>query len=164
MSASTVQRSPTWVGKAAFLLRPIHERLKTSAKLFAYARDDRPWGGIDPPGVAYLYAPDRKAEQPLRYLQGFVGILQVDRYAGYRALAKRNAVSLAFCWSHMRRKFCELAQSGPAPIATEAIERIAEFYKIENDIRGRPSEERRDARNSSFLGPVQMDNLLKPHS
>lgn len=161
-----------WVGKAAFLLRPIHERLferlKASDKLFAdettapvldpgrgrtktgqlfaYARDDRPWGGAEPPGVAYLYAPDRKAEQPLRHLQGFVGILQVDGYAGYRALADRNAVSLAFCWSHVRRKFYELAQSGPAPIATEALQRIAELYKIESDIRGRPADERRAAR------------------
>src|SRR5690606_26250057 len=161
-----------WVGKAAFLLRPIHERmferLKASSKLFAdettapvldpgrgrtktgqlfaYARDDRPWGGIDPPGVAYIYAPDRKAEQPLRHLQGFVGILQVDGYAGYRALAERNAVSLAFCWAHVRRRFYELAQSGPAPIATEALQRIAELYKIENEIRGRPAEERRAVR------------------
>lgn len=161
-----------WVGKAAFLLRPVHERLferlKASDKLFAdettapvldpgrgrtktgqlfaYARDDRPWGGIDPPGVAYLYAPDRKAEQPLRHLQGFVGILQVDGYAGYKALAERNAVSLAFCWAHVRRKFYELAQSGPAPIATEALQRIAELYRIESEIRGRSPEERRTAR------------------
>jgi transposase len=72
-----------WVGRAAFLLRPVHERLfeklKTSTKLFAdettapvldpgrgrtktgqlfaYARDDRPWGGTDPPGVVNMYAP-----------------------------------------------------------------------------------------------------------
>jgi transposase len=161
-----------WVGKAAFLLRPIHERLfeklKASGKLFAdettapvldpgrgrtktgqlfaYARDDRPWGGADPPGVAYLYAPDRKSETITGHLKGFVGVLQVDGYAGYRALAEKNAVSLAFCWSHVRRKFYELAQSGPAPIATEAIERIAELYKIEGDIRGRSPDERRAAR------------------
>jgi transposase len=126
-----------WVGKAAFLLKPVHarlfERLKASGKLFAdettapvldpgrgrtktgqlfaYARDDRPWGGVDPPGVAYLYAPDRKAAQPIRHLAGFVGTLQVDGYAGYRALAERNAVSLAFCWSHVRRRFYALASS-----------------------------------------------------
>ncbi|TGP52551.1 IS66 family transposase [bacterium M00.F.Ca.ET.230.01.1.1] len=161
-----------WVGKAAFLLRPIHERLferlKASDKLFAdettapvldpgrgrtktgqlfaYARDDRPWGGIDPPGVAYLYAPDRKAENVVRHLQGFVGVLQVDGYAGYKVLAERNALSLAFCWAHVRRRFYELAQSGPAPIATEALQRIAELYKIESDIRGRSAEERRAAR------------------
>ena len=157
-----------WVGKAAFLLRPVHERLlerlkasrrlfadETTApvldpgrgrtktgQLFAYARDDRPWGGLDPPGVAYVYAPDRKAEHPIRHLAGFVGVLQVDGYAGYKVLAERNAVSLAFCWSHVRRRFYELAQSGPAPIATEALARIAELYRVESEIRGCPAEER----------------------
>ncbi len=161
-----------WVGKAAFLLRPVHERLferlKASGKLFAdettapvldpghgrtktgqlfaYARDDRPWGGQDPPGVAYLYAPDRKAEQPMRHLAGFVGVLQVDGYVGYKVMAERNAVSLAFCWSHVRRRFYELAQGGPAPIATETLQRIAKLYQIESDIRGRSAEERRAVR------------------
>jgi transposase len=163
-----------WVGKAAFLLKPVHERLferlKASSKLFAdettapvldpgrgqtktgqlfaYARDDRPWGGLDPPGVVYLYAPDRKAEHPVRHLCGFVGVLQVDGYAGYKVLAERNAVSLAFCWSHVRRKFYELAQSGPAPIATEALARIAELYRIESEIRGCSAEERRAIRQA----------------
>ena len=106
-----------WVGRAAWQLRPVHERLlmrlKSSTKLFAdettapvldpgrgrtktgqlwaYARDDRPWGGADPPGVAYVYAPDRKAERPIAHLAGFKGILQVDGYGGYRALAERGA-------------------------------------------------------------------------
>ena len=163
-----------WVGKAAFLLRPVHERLferlKASTKLFAdettapvldpgrgrtktgqffaYARDERPWGGADPPGVTYLYAPDRKAEQPIRHLQGFAGVLQVDGYAGYKALAERNAVSLAFCWSHVRRKFYELAEAGPAPIATEALARIATLYQVEADIRGCSAAERCAARQA----------------
>jgi transposase len=161
-----------WVGRAAFLLRPVHERLlaalKTSAKLFAdettapvldpgrgrtkigqlwaYARDDRPWGGTDPPGVAYVYAPDRKAERPIAHLAGFKGILQVDGYGGYRALAERGEVQLAFCWSHVRRRFYELAAAGPAPIASEALERIAGLYAIEKDIRGRGADERRAVR------------------
>jgi transposase len=75
-----------WVGHAAWHLRPLHERLlmrlrelprlfadETTApvldpgrgrtktgQLWAYAADDRPWGGLDPPVVAYVYAPDRK--------------------------------------------------------------------------------------------------------
>jgi transposase len=36
-------------------------------------------------------------------------------------------------------------QSGPAPIATEALQRIAELYRIESEIRGRSPEERRTA-------------------
>ena len=161
-----------WVGRAAFLLRPVHERLlavlKTSSKLFAdettapvldpgrgrtktgqlfaYARDDRPWGGADPPAVAYVYAPDRKGERPIAHLDGFTGILQVDGYGGYKALAGRNTVKLAFCWAHARRRFYELAQSGPAPIASEALQRIAELYRVEVEIRGRPPDERQAAR------------------
>ena len=163
-----------WVGRAAFILQPVHERLltalKASSKLFAdettapvldpgrgrtktgqlwaYARDDRPWGGPDPPGVAYVYAPDRKAKQPITHLAGFIGILQVDGYGGYRTLAERNDVQLAFCWSHVRRPFYELAASGPAPIASEALERIAGLYAIEKEIRGRSAEERRSIRQA----------------
>jgi transposase len=160
-----------WVGRAAFLLRPVHERLlaglKQSPKLFAdettapvldpgrgrtttgqlwaYARDDRPWGGA-PPAVAYVYAPDRKAERPIAHLAGFTGILQVDGYAGYRSLAERGDVQLAFCWAHVRRRFYELAAAGPAPIASEALERIAGLYTVEGEIRGRTADERRAVR------------------
>ena len=163
-----------WVGKAAFLLRPVHDRLFETLKgsdrlfadettapvldpgrgqtktgqLFAYARDDRPWGGLKPPGVAYLYAPDRKAEHPIRHLAGFVGTLQVDGYAGYKVLAARNAVQLAFCWSHVRRRFYELAQAGPAPIASEVLARLAELYRVEGEIRGRPPDERQAVRQA----------------
>jgi transposase len=115
-------------------------------QLWAYARDDRPWGGADPPGVAYVYAPDRKAERPVTHLAGFKGILQVDGYAGYRVLAERGDVQLAFCWSHVRRRFYELAAAGPAPIASEALERIAGLYTIEKEIRGRSADERRTVR------------------
>ncbi|MFG1250563.1 IS66 family transposase, partial [Xanthobacter flavus] len=78
------------------VLDPGRGRTKTG-QLFAYARDDRPWGGADPPAVAYVYAPDRKGERPIAHLDGFAGILQVDGYGGYKTLAGRNAVSLAFC-------------------------------------------------------------------
>src|ERR1700757_2666195 len=161
-----------WVGRAAFLLRPVHERLlmalKASPKLFAdettapvldpgrgrtklgqlwaYARDNRPWGGADPPGVVYVYAPDRKAERPISHLVGFKGILQVDGYGGYRALAERGDVQLAFCWAHVRRRFYELAVAGPAPIANEALQRIAELYAVETECQGRSADERRTRR------------------
>jgi transposase len=116
------------------VLDPGRGRTKTGQR-FAYARDDRPWGGTDPPGVAYVYAPDRKAVRPIAHLAGFVGVLQVDGYGGYRVLAERNAVTLAFCWAHVRRRFFELAAAGPAPIASEALQHIASLYHVESDIR-----------------------------
>ena len=181
-----------WVGRAAFLLRPIQEimlaTLKGAPKLFAdettvpvldpgrgrtktgqlwsYARDDRPWGGTDPPAVIYVYAPDRKAERPIEHLAGFKGILQVDGYAGYRVLAEKNGVKLAFCWAHVRRKFYDLAAAGPAPIASEALERIAGLYRIETAIRGLGADKRRSARQDQSRPIVDalqswlQDNLL----
>jgi transposase len=163
-----------WTGRAAFLLRPLHarllEKLKASSKLFAdettapvldpgrgrtktgqfwaYARDDRPWGGRDPPGVAYVYAPDRTSERPIAHLDGFAGVLQVDGYGGYRKLAQTNEVDLAFCWSHVRRGFYELAAAGSAPIAAEALERIQGLYVVEAEIRGRSADERRAERQA----------------
>ena len=61
-------------------------------------------------------------------------------------LAKQGDVRLAFCWSHVRRHFYELAYPGPAPIAAEALTRIAALYRIEAEIRGRCADERRAVR------------------
>ena len=160
-----------WVGRAAWYLRPLRdhilERLRRSERLFAdettapvldpgrgrtktgqlwaYARDDRPWGGNDPPMVAYVYAADRKSERAEAHLGDFAGILQVDGYSGYAALAKRRQqVQLAFCWSHVRRKFYELADK--SPVATEVLRRIALLYAIEDEVRGSSAEQRRALR------------------
>ena len=127
------------------MLDPGRGRSKTG-QLWAYARDDRPWGGSDPPAVAYVYAPDRKAERPAAHLAGYVGVLQVDGYAGYRALAEKNSVHLALCWAHVRRRFYELAAADAAPIAAEALERIKALYIIEKDLRGRSPDQRRSVR------------------
>src|SRR4029079_13383894 len=104
------------------------------------------WDGPAPPAVAYAYAPDRKAERPSAHLERFRGVLQVDGYAGYRALTDKGQVTLAFCWAHVRRHFYEIAQGGNAPIASEALVRIASLYAIEAEIRGRSPQARRAAR------------------
>ena len=127
------------------VLDPGRGRTKTG-QLWAYARDDRSFGGADPPLAVYVYAPNRKSEQPIAHLADFAGVLQVDGYAGYRALERKNSVQLAFCWSHVRRRFYELAAAGPAPIASEVLERIATLYAIEKDIRGSSPDARRAAR------------------
>jgi len=174
-----------WVGRAAFALRPVYGRLfeglKSSTKLFAdettapvldpgrgrtktgqlwaYARDDRPWCGPEPPGVAYVYAPDRKHERPAVHLAGFKGTLQVDGYGAYVSLAERGEVVLAFCWSHVRRRFYEIQAASPAPIAAEALVRIGALYAIEADIRGCSAEERRRVR---FSRSKPLVDTLKP--
>ena len=49
---------------------------------WALARDDRPWSGDAPPGVAFTYAPGRSGKHASDILQGFNGILQVDGTTG----------------------------------------------------------------------------------
>ena len=162
-----------WVGKAAFHLRPVADRLarhlKRFSKLFmdetrapvldpgrgktktgwlwALARDDRPWGGADPPGVVYFYAPGRGGEHAEEFLDGFDGILQVDGYAGYNRLTgpgRTGGAPLrpAYCWSHCRRRLREMVDSSGSEIAAEGLRRIAELYAIEADIRGSAPERR----------------------
>jgi hypothetical protein len=104
-------------------------------------RDDRPWNGPDPPAAVYFYSPDRRAERPAAHLGGFRGILQVDGYAGFEALAAGEVV-LAACWAHTRRKFYDVHQATGSPIAAEALRRIAGLYAIETEIRGRSADER----------------------
>lgn len=163
-----------WVGKAAFELRPVYDALmadlKRSTKLFmdetrapvldpgkrktktgyfwALARDDSSWGGDDPPGVAFTYAPGRTGQYADDLLQGFSGILQVDGYAGYNRLLKRTdqPIELAYCWAHARRKLNDVARNSVAPIAEDGLKRIAELYRIETDIRGQSPQARLAAR------------------
>jgi hypothetical protein len=52
--------------------------------------------GVDPPRIAYVYAPSRNAERPIAHLSGFTGILRIDGYGGYRVLADKSGVTLAF--------------------------------------------------------------------
>ena len=122
---------------------------KTKTGYFwALARDDRPWGGDDPPGVAFTYAPGRSGQYADQILKDFSGTCQVDGYAGYNRLLKRPAqdIRLAYCWAHARRKLHDVAQTGTTPIADEGLRQIAELYRIEKDIRGQSPEARRTAR------------------
>jgi transposase len=165
-----------WVGKAAFHLGPIvdwmAEDLKRGDRLFmdetpapvldpgrgrtktgylwALARDDRRWGGADPPSVVYAYAPGRSAEHAERILRGFTGVLQVDGYAAYKTVSKGRPsdapLRLAHCWAHGRRKLREVFDRDASPIAEEGLRRIAELYKIEAEVRGQDADARRAAR------------------
>ena len=48
--------------------------------------------------------------------------------------------------AHVRRRFYELAVAGQAPIASEALQRIAALYEIQKDLRGWEADKRRAVR------------------
>jgi hypothetical protein len=81
-----------------------------------------------------------KASQPIAHHSGFKGVLQVDGFAGYGPLADKGDVSLDFCWAHLRRRFYQRPVAEASPIANEALQRIGALYRMETDIRGRPSD------------------------
>src|SRR5258705_8175187 len=121
-----------------------------TGKWWAHAVDDRPWGGPSPPAVAYVFADGRGTEEIAGQLTGFSGILQVDGYAAYKALAREHggAIQLAFCLAHARRKFVEVYKTTQSPFAREVIELLQAVYFIEAEIRGSSAEQRLAARRT----------------
>jgi transposase len=135
------------------VLEPGNGKTKTG-RLWTYVRDDRPAGSRAAAAVWFAYSPDRKGEHPANHLQSYVGILQADGYAGFHKLYEKGRIVEAACWAHVRRKFHDLYQAHRSPIAKEALERVAQLYGIEQEIRGRLPAERkqiREARSRALL-------------
>jgi transposase len=163
-----------WVGGSAQLLEPLVEALRRyvtaasklhaddtpvpvlapgngktkTGRLWTYVRDDRPAGNTAAPAVWFAYSPDRKGEHPERHLAKFRGTLQADAYAGFNQLYENGRIAQAACWAHVRRKFYDLEQAHASPLAREALVRIGALYGIEEQIRGRPPEQRHEVRQA----------------
>lgn len=173
-----------WVGKSAELLEPVARAIAghvlagarlhaddtpmpmlapgrgrtQTARMWAYLRDDRSFGGPDPPAVFYDFTADRKGEHPQRQLKSFQGILQADGYAGFDAIYLGGRVLEAACWSHARRKFHDVWLATSSPLAREALERIGALYTIEREIHGQLPGSRliaRQARSAPLLAGLQ---------
>ena len=126
---------------------PVLAKLKTvTGRIWTYVRDDRPFGGTDPPAALFYYSRKRAGEHPQSHLAGYVGLMQADAFDGYNQLYKAQRKPAPFleaaCWSHGRRKFFDLAKSGEAPIASEAVRRIDILFEIERTIKGKMPEQR----------------------
>jgi transposase len=131
---------------------PVLAKGKTrTGRLWTYVRDDRPFGGCDPPAAIFFYSPDRGAKHPEQHLAGYAGLMQADAYAGFNRLygtgRKPGPIIEAACWAHARRNFFDLARISKAPIAIEAVERIDILFAIEREINGVTVQERLHARN-----------------
>ncbi len=124
-------------------------RSTKTAYLWAYARDDRPFGDSGPPMVAYRFEDSRAGLCVARHLNGYRGILQTDGYAAYNKLVRsdggNDSATLAGCWSHSRRKLYELHVAESSKIETETVERIASGWpssEIDRSCRGATPTER----------------------
>jgi len=136
------------------VLAPGTGKTKT-ARLWVYARDDRPAGDTNPPAVWFRYSPDRQGIHPQTHLRDYEGILQADAYAGFNALYDTGKIVEAACWAHTRRKFYDIHVASPTPITTHALQVIGELYDIEAQVRGKPPNERKQTREEKSKPKVQ---------
>jgi transposase len=181
------------VGGCAMVLRPIYDLIRAhvfagsrvhgddttvpvlakgqtvTGRLWTYVRDDRPFGGRDPPASVFFYSRDRAGDHPERHLSGYAGILQADAYAGFNRLyagdRRPGPITEAACWSHGRRKFFVLADVAAkargklpvvAPLALEAVRRVDAIFDIEREINGLPADERLAVRGAR-VAPLVAD-------
>ena len=185
------------VGACARVLRPVFERIQAHvlaaarlhgddttvpvlakgktdiARCWVYARDDRPFGGKDPPAAVFYYSRDRSGEHPREHLKNFTGILQADAFGGYGKLYEAGRspapITEAACWAHARRKFFVLADIAanalrkaqgktPAfvsPMALQAVQRIDALFEIERSIHGFDADRRKAARQEKSAPLVE---------
>ena len=145
-----------------------------TGRCWVYVRDDRPFGGPDPPAAMFYYSRDRRGEHPQEHLAGYAGILQADAFSGYNRLyqsdRKPGPIVEAGCWSHARRPFFTLADIAEnarrraqgkttaviSPLALEAVRRIDALFEIERAINGESAERRRAVRQE-WSAPLVVD-------
>ena len=163
-----------WVGKSTALLEPLADAIgrqvlagqaifvddtpvamlapgtgKTqTARLWAYGRDERPWGSAIPPASWYRFSSDRKGEHPKDHLSKYSGWMHADGYAGFEDLYRNGDIREVACLAHVRRKFVDVHKAQVSAIADEVIRRIAELYAVEKVARGLPPDKRAEIRQA----------------
>src|ERR1700693_2315767 len=167
MSTERLHGDDTWV--------PVLAKGKTdTGRIWVYVRDDKPFGGPEPPGAVFYYSRDRAGEHPQAHLANYSGIFQADAYGGYTKLYEGGRtpgpILEAACWVHGRRPFFVMADltenarrkaqgKKPAvisPLALGAVRRIDAVFEIERGINGQ-SAERRKAVRQQLSAPLVAD-------
>jgi transposase len=143
---------------------PVLAKGKThTGRCWVYVRDDRPFGGPDPPAAMFYYSRDRTGAHAQAHLADYAGILQADAFAGYNKLyaadRKPGPLVEAACWVHARRPFFVMADIAAnarrkaqgktaviSPLALEMVRRIDALFEIERSVNGQSAERRRAIR------------------
>ena len=144
-----------WVGSCEVLLEPLGLRLREHLLAEPYLQADETTVPVLAPGtgkthtgylwvyrtgpfsalqaVVFDYADNRGKTWPTAFLRAFQGILQVDGYAGYNDVLKREDITEVGCWAHCRRKFFDVFKTTRSPTAQEALRRIGQLYAVETE-------------------------------
>lgn len=107
---------------------------------------------------------DSDHQKPLDFYRDYKGILVTDGLQQYHLVAKKLPdVTNANCWAHARRDFADAvkAMDKKAPsvvresIAYQALQKIAEFYNADTELKGLPCEERLQKRQEKIRPLVE---------
>jgi len=103
------------------------------------------------PIVLMHYSANRASTTAKSIFKGFKGYLQTDGYPGYNDVANQDGVIQLGCWAHARRKFADILKSTVSnqqskQLAKEAVDYIAQLYKVEKQIKDDPPELKKQIR------------------
>jgi transposase len=138
------------------MLRPIYEALLKRNRLGGFHQADETrwlvfvlldgkkgygwwlWVILGADTVIYLLDSSRGHEVPQSHFGPEAsGVLEVDRYSGYKAMAqvKAGLIVLAFCWAHVRRDFVGVGKGWPelVPWALQWLRRIRQLYGLNRE-------------------------------
>lgn len=110
------------------------------------------------PAVLFHYSPSRSGDVAKNLLEGFKGALMVDGYEGYRAVCEGNALVRLGCWAHARRGFVEARKTypeGKTGLADEVLAHIQALYRVEQEAKDKPPDERLALRSERSVPILQ---------
>ncbi len=143
-----------WMAASAELLTPLYKLMLAEALKSRVVQTDetrvpvlqpglkqtkagRLWvfvGDRDHPHTVYDYTPTKARDGPAAILKNFSGFLQADAANVFDGIYRPGAIVEVGCWAHARRYFHEARETDAARSA-EALTRIRDFYRVEDEAR-----------------------------
>ena len=116
------------------------------------------------PVVIYEYQKGRDHEKPLEFYRNYKGVLITDSLEQYHLLDKKlSGVTNANCWAHARRAFADAVKAADkkdpgavkSSVAYQALQKIAEFYRIDTELKEFPATDRLTQRQTRIKPLVE---------
>jgi transposase len=122
------------------------------------------FGGADT--VVYVLDPSRSHTVPETHFPDDArGVLLVDRYAAYKAMAqvKGGPLVLAFCWAHVRRDFVRVGKGWPElkAWALAWLRRIRDLYQVNRRRLDGPDEVAADQEIRRLVDTMRQQSLAE---
>lgn len=90
------------------------------------------WSLSNPRGAYYRFEPTRSGAVAKELLKDYQsGVVVTDGYNGYDFLDRKNNITHAYCWAHVRRKFFEAMNFDKS--SEEIVDLIDELYDVEHE-------------------------------